>query len=85
MLPKDQIKRHAILMDRMAEARGLDMEEQVLRGHITSSEVADAVLSCTNCTNPGDCGRWLDAHAGGAAESPSYCRNSALFGDLLAR
>lgn len=85
MLSKDQIKRHAILMDRMAGARGLDMEEQVLRGNISSAEVADAVLSCTNCSNPGDCARWLEAHADGAAESPSYCRNEGLFGDLLAR
>lgn len=83
MLHPDQIKRHAILMDRMAEARGLDMEEQVMRGHITSADVAESVLSCTNCTNPEDCASWLARNDGPAAETPSYCRNSALFDDLL--
>ena len=85
MLRADKIKRHAILMDRMAGARGLDMEEQVLRGNISSAEVADAVLSCRNCSNPDGCARWLDATAGVAAESPPYCRNGTMFSDLSGR
>lgn len=83
MLLPEQIKRHATLMDRMAETRGLDMEEQVLRGHIASVDVADAVLSCTNCTNPEGCAHWLDRQQGQANESPAYCRNTALFEGLL--
>lgn len=83
MLPPEQIKRHAILMDRMAGARGIDMEEQVLRGHITSAEVADSVLSCTNCTNPDGCAHWLDRTEGPVGQTPDYCRNSVLFDDLL--
>lgn len=76
------IKRHAILMDRMATARGLDMEEQVLRGRISSAEVADAVLSCTACSCPEECGHWLDRQEGPAEASPGYCRNARLFDAL---
>ncbi|TNF17422.1 MAG: hypothetical protein EP318_21460 [Rhodobacteraceae bacterium] len=83
MLHPDQIKRHAVLMDKMAETRGIDMEEQVLRGNISSAEVAESVLSCTNCTNPGDCANWLAENRGPVAETPSYCRNATLFDDLL--
>ncbi|MDD9745969.1 MULTISPECIES: DUF6455 family protein [Marinovum] len=82
MQSPQKIKRHAILMDRVAEARGLDMEEQVLRGRISSEAVADAVLSCTNCTRPDDCARWLDRQAAPVAASPGYCRNARMFDDL---
>ncbi|MCJ7875027.1 DUF6455 family protein [Phaeobacter sp. J2-8] len=85
MLSSEQIKRHAILMDRMGDARGLDMEEQVLRGKITSAELADRVLSCANCTGPQDCAHWLDTRTGVEGESPSYCRNADLFDDLSKR
>ncbi|MGY3438154.1 MULTISPECIES: DUF6455 family protein [unclassified Marinovum] len=83
MIAPQTIKRHAALMDRMATAHGLDMEEQVLRGKISSAEIADAVLSCTNCTNPDGCAHWLDTQTGVAAAAPDQCRNAGMFSDLL--
>jgi hypothetical protein len=75
------LKRHAGLVDQMAGQLGLDLEEEVLRGNLRPDEVPDLVLSCTNCTNPDDCERWL-AENDGAQATPSYCRNAKLFAQL---
>lgn len=83
MANQDQLRKHAALVDRMATARGLDLEEAALRGKITPDGISDAVLNCTGCTNPDACGHWLDAHSGTADSGPSYCRNAELFDDLL--
>lgn len=79
----EQLRKHAALVDRMATARGLDLEEAALRGKISPDGIADAVLRCTGCSNPGDCAHWLDAHSAPEHAGPSYCRNAELFEDLL--
>lgn len=81
MQSTDTLKKHAALMDRMATTLGVDLEEAALRGKLQFDEIADAVLSCTGCANPQECGHWLDHNSDGASATPSYCRNS----DLLQR
>jgi hypothetical protein len=76
------LKRHAALVDQMAQARGFDLEEEILRGHMTVSELGDAVLSCTGCTQPGACDHWLASQDSVVSASPAYCRNADLFGAL---
>lgn len=75
------LKRHAELVDRMAQAVGVDLEEAALGGRVSVSEIGDAVLSCTGCGQPGACESWLAETAGPQDRPPSYCRNT----DLLAR
>lgn len=77
----EQLRRHADLVDRMATTRGIDLEEQALRGHVSIDEISDAVLSCTNCNNPEHCSQWLDANDSAPA-TPEYCRNAELFAAL---
>lgn len=82
---REQLKRHASLVDRMASARGVDLEEQAMRGNVSIDEISDAVLSCTNCTNPEHCAGWLDAKEATnqpVSAFPSYCRNAELFAAL---
>lgn len=79
------LKRHAALVDRMAEARGVDLEEEVLRGSLSVDRLTDAVLACTGCAAPGDCERRLAAGAGRLEATPGYCRNADLFDALGAR
>ena len=76
------LKRHATLVDRMAGACGIDLQEQALRGNVSTDEITDAVLSCTNCTNPDGCTNWLDSRTETAETTPSYCRNTPLFDRL---
>lgn len=76
------LKRHAVLVDRMASACGVDLQEQALRGNVSTDEISDAVLSCTNCVNPDGCTHWLDSQTQIAATTPSYCRNTPLFDRL---
>lgn len=79
------LRSHAALVDRMADAVGVDLEEMIMRGQLQIATLGDAVLGCTGCTNPGACRKVLDAQeAGGAAmdAAPDYCRNGDLF-DLL--
>ena len=76
------LKKHADLVDRMATARGVDLEEQMMRGRMTVTELEDAVLRCTACTNPEDCAHWLASKGATGDAPPEYCRNGELFGEL---
>ena len=77
-------KRHADLVDRMAHALGVDLEEKIMQGQLQIDTLGDAVLRCTGCTDPEGCERWLAVQEGVAAEGPEMCRNADLF-ELLKR
>lgn len=77
-----RLKRHAALVDRMATARGLDLEEVALRGDITPQDISDLVLSCTGCTQTDHCERWLSEQVGTVSAAPHYCRNARVFSTL---
>lgn len=83
MQPARTLKRHADLINRMADAQGVDLDARMMEGLLTPGKLADAVLACTGCTNPGDCTHWLESHEAGAP-APDYCRNVDLFADLKA-
>ncbi|SHK16589.1 hypothetical protein SAMN05444000_12073 [Shimia gijangensis] len=78
MTKPDVLKRHASLLDRTAARLGLDLEEEVLAGHLEFDEIADAVLRCVSCANPEDCAHWLDRDVSTEKASPVYCRNREL-------
>lgn len=77
------LKRHAALFDRMATALGIDLEEEAMRGRLAFDEIADAVLRCTGCSDPGHCHGAL-ATGEARTEAPGYCRNRALMSRLAA-
>lgn len=79
MISRNTLKKHASLVDRMATARGIDLQETALRGHLTPDDISDAVLSCTSCANPDQCETWLEHQNG---DAPSYCRNVDFFKSL---
>lgn len=83
MLNSKQMKHHEQLVARMAETLGLDLDEEVMKAHLSEEDVQDAVLSCTGCTQPHECDHWLAAHHD-VGETPDYCRNTALFHRLKA-
>ena len=79
MQSEKTLKKHADLVDRMATALGVDLEESILRGQIEIDDLSDAVLSCTACSAPEHCAGWLDSKGSEQASStPEYCRNKAL-------
>lgn len=78
------LKRHADLVDRMAAAQGIDLEETIMAGHLTPGELGDAVLTCTGCAAPDACEHWLATHEAGES-APAYCRNGELLAELTAR
>ena len=71
------LEQHERLMGRMADRLGVDLDEAELRGDLPPQERSDMVLSCTNCTSPEECGKWLESHDK-AECTPSYCRNGEL-------
>ncbi|MFA3918948.1 DUF6455 family protein [Ruegeria hyattellae] len=71
------LKRHASLVDRMARAVGVDLEESAMCGDLKFDEIADAVLTCTGCSNPEHCESWLSVNDSAGA-APGYCRNTEL-------
>ncbi len=79
MQNRSVMKRHAALVDQMAETLGIDLEELTMRGGLGIDEISDAVLSCTACSNPEACQSWLGEHKEGAEHTPDYCRNSEMF------
>lgn len=78
MLNTDHLKRHERLVALMAETLGLDLDEEVIKAHLSEDDVRDAVLSCTGCAHPEDCDHWLAAQDRAEA-APDYCRNASLF------
>lgn len=87
-MPSDRrLRRHAALVDRMANALGLNLEEAVMRGDLSGDALPDMVLRCTGCANPEGCESMLTQHEarpGGSAAltPPYYCRNAGVFDDL---
>ncbi|ETX15860.1 hypothetical protein OCH239_11805 [Roseivivax halodurans JCM 10272] len=79
MLSRTVLKRHATLVDRMAQAVGVDLEEAALGGKVSIPEIDDAVLSCTGCTRSYACESWLAESNGPRYTPPTYCRNVELF------
>lgn len=77
-----RLKRHAKLVDDMATARGLDLEEIALRGDLSPSDISDLVLRCTGCTQTESCEKWLSEQVGTVSAAPHYCRNAHSFDDL---
>lgn len=71
--------RHADLVDRMANSLGIDLEEKILEGQLQIDTLGDAVLSCTGCSDPDGCERWLESREGVAHDAPAMCRNGELF------
>lgn len=76
------LRRHAGLLDDMANAQGIDLEEAALSGILTIPNIEDAVFRCTSCTRADDCSVWLKAQGELAPMAPNYCRNTAMFKDL---
>lgn len=75
------LKRHAALVDRMATALGIDLEEEAMRGRLEFDEIADAVLRCTGCASPDHCQTVL-AKGDSRSAPPGYCRNRDLMSRL---
>lgn len=79
------LRRHAALVDRMAGAMGVDLEEAVMRGQLAPDALPDMVLRCTGCANPDGCDAFLDKAAAApkpAPTTPYFCRNAWVFDDL---
>ncbi len=82
MQDKTTLKLHAALLDRMAMALGVDLQEAALSGRLRIDDISDAVLNCTDCPDPAACGNWLESHSGPETATPGYCRNADLLRDL---
>lgn len=81
MQGKKTLEEHEILVNRMANAVGVDLDEAELRGKVTAEGRDDMTLSCTKCTDPGGCDQWLGENVR-ADSAPSYCRNADLLAAL---
>ncbi len=74
------LKRHADLVDRMANSLGLDLEQKVMEARLAVDALGDMVLACTGCANPDACEHWLAQQPNQVAEAaPDYCRNGGIF------
>ncbi len=73
------IKKHARLVDRMANALGLDLEQEVLEGRLDSDLIPDMVLGCTGCTDPERCESWLASQSETAQHPREGCKNRQVF------
>jgi hypothetical protein len=82
MTTQRMFRRHAGLVDQMANTLGLDLEEEAMRGNLSTTEIENAVLRCTGCAQPGACEHWLAVQEGPAQDTPAYCRNVDLFQEL---
>lgn len=72
------LKKHAALFDNMGTATGLDLQQQAIDGALALDEVSEAVLRCTKCAHPGQCGKLLATDSISSIFPPDYCRNRDL-------
>ncbi len=82
MQSQEKLKHHADLVDRMATAIGVDLEDLLFRGQMSPSDVPDAVLRCAACSDPVHCNAWLNRRDTLADATPGYCRNADLMATL---
>lgn len=82
MTGRDTLRHHAILVDKMANTLGVDLQEAAISGGVSIDEITDAVLRCTDCPNPGHCQNFL-AQSEAADRTPEYCRNQDLLKRLM--
>lgn len=76
------LKRHAHLVDQMANTLGVDLEQKIMEGKMTFDALGDVVLACTGCANPEGCDHWL-AQTRSATATPDFCRNKDFFSLLM--
>ena len=79
---RETLKRHAGLVDEMATALGVDLQEAAIDGALRVDEISEAVLRCTACPNPGHCASFL-AENQATDRTPEYCRNQELLKRLM--
>jgi len=84
MFSLSKLERHESLVSGMADRRGVDFSEAMLRGELSGNELRSAIFRCTACSDPDGCEQWQQEHSAGAAETPGYCRNASLFSRLSA-
>jgi hypothetical protein len=77
----ETLRKHASLVDGMANHLGVDLEEWVMRGALEPDQIPDLVLRCTNCTDPDGCAKLLSATAA-LEEAPGYCVNRDTLAEL---
>ncbi|WP_319825647.1 DUF6455 family protein [Thalassovita sp.] len=80
----DEKTRHTELVDRMAQALGVDLQALAAEGQLDRDELDRVVVRCTACSDPDDCETWLDHQPDGLDTPPYYCCNQALFERLMA-
>lgn len=76
---------HTELVERMAEALGVDLAEETMAGRWTPEDMQATVSRCLGCTDPDHCKGWLEGHAEGIEHTPGYCRNKDLLEEMRAR
>ncbi len=81
MVEREVLKRHAALVDQMAKANDMDLQQAVLDGTMRFEDIADAVLNCVDCSNPDHCSGLLDS-MDQLEKPPGYCRNLRLLNRL---
>lgn len=90
MLGRKTLNRHAALMNRMAQALGVNLTEMMLQGKLGGEDWREAVVRCAGCAEPTECLHWLSARddesgrARQAAEAPDYCANREMMARLRA-
>ena len=78
MSSSSRLQHHERLMSRMAEANGVDLDLAMQRGDLGPDLYLGAAKSCTGCSDPERCERFLDE---GRSGIPDFCRN----GDMIRR
>lgn len=66
---------HARLVTRMADALGVDLDEEIQRGRAAPEDERGRIYRCLSCTEPDLCAKFLEATTTPARRAPRYCRN----------
>lgn len=73
---------HKYLLERMADALGLDLGQEVDLTRLTRAQYERALDRCMRCPDPEGCELWLGEHAAGTHRAPELCANKTLLKHL---
>lgn len=70
---------HTALFHQMAEAMGVNLEQEILAGRLDLETLTNSIQRCKGCGGPKACTKWLEhAEVGAEPDAPGYCRNASM-------
>jgi len=77
------IFRHLWLLRAVAEAAGVDLDQEMRAGHLSGLDYARMVTSCRGAGCSKSCALWLSSRRDSTPAVPEFCPSAEVFKQLM--